>query len=88
MACLAGPADPNARNDVKLINSFKELGVPEENIFMLLERQCTPKTIKANLKNITSNCLEGDILFVYLGGHGTHKNDEYFLSTWDGYTNS
>jgi hypothetical protein len=32
MACLAGPADPNVRNDYALVDAFKQkLGVPAEN---------------------------------------------------------
>jgi len=86
LACLAGPADPNVRNDIILINKFKEIGVPSENIFMLLERQCTPDMIKASLQNLVYNSQEGDIIFIYLGGHGNKKIDGYYLSTWEGKT--
>jgi len=88
LACLAGPVDPNVRNDLILINKFKEIGVPSENIFMLLERQCTPDMIKASLQNLVYNSQEGDIIFIYLGGCGNKNSDGYYLNTWEGETSS
>ncbi len=89
LVCLAGPADPAVRNDTVLIDKFIKAGVPRENIWMLLEKQSTPKTISAALKNIVSkNVLApDDILFIYLGGHGTAKG-QYYLATWEGFTPS
>src|SRR3989338_9716010 len=100
MACLAGPADPLTRNDIILIDRLnKEVGVPRENTWMFLERQCTPKAIFESLKVAAGVCNdENDILFVYLGGHGCRKKNsvcestgnsyEYNLSTWEGSTPS
>ena len=100
MACLAGPADPMTRNDIILIDKLhKEIGVPRENIWMFLERQCTPNAIYESLKVAAEICNdENDILFVYLGGHGSRKQSEvyqesgnkfeYNLGTWGGSTPS
>lgn len=73
MACLAGPADPLKRTDIGFIDDFYKIGVPYENIHMLLETQCTPKVILANLENLVSNCQNGDVLVCYLGGHGNRQ---------------
>lgn len=88
IACLAGPADPSVRNDTILAQKFKDFGVPAENITMLLEKQCTPKTITTMLENSLTQCNEGDVLFLYLGGHGTNSNGYYELCTHNGYTSS
>jgi len=88
VACMAGPADPLERNDIELVKKFDSIGVPPENIFLLLEKQCTPKTIQVNLENIVESLNEGDILFLYVGGHGSNHKGFYELCTWGGYTNS
>ena len=88
MACLAGPADPTVRNDILLIDKFKSIGVPQENTWLLLEKQCTPKNIKANLENMIYCTNECDIIFIYLGGHGNNSNNQYNLCTYDEYTTS
>jgi len=91
MACLAGPADPAARNDITLIDEFVKAGVPNENIWRLLERQCTPTSIGPTLHDAASEnvCQEGDILVVYLGGHGSGgSGSAYSLATWQGHTYS
>jgi hypothetical protein len=88
VACLAGPADPEERNDISLVNKFKDLGVPTENIYMLIETQCIPSIIQACLTNLVKNSRQGDILFLYLGGHGSrlfnHLNQpQYALCTYE-----
>jgi hypothetical protein len=103
MACLAGPADPLQRVDIGLINDFYDIDVPHENVYKLLETQCTPKVILSNLENLVSNCQKDDVLVCYLGGHGcgakrsSINNDinlvqsayyEYNLATYKGYTTS
>ena len=91
MACLAGPADPATRNDTTLIEKFKEAGVPQDNIWCLLERQCTPKSIIANLSDAASENIshENDIMLIYLGGHGNGgSGKDYSLATWEGFTMS
>lgn len=100
MACLAGPADPLTRNDIKLIDRLNsEVGIPRDNTWMFLERQCTPNVIKESLTVATGTCQpKEDFLFVYLGGHGSRKSSdvfgksgngyEYVLGTWGGGTSS
>jgi len=91
MACLAGPADPATRNDITLIEKFKEAGIPQDNIWLLLERQCTPLSILASLADAASENIshEGDIIFLYLGGHGSGgSGSDYSLATWQGGTKS
>ena len=79
LACLAGPADPQTRNDVLLIEKFKTIGVPPQNILALYEYQCSRLSIYYSLLNMVLNCNPGDILFLYLGGHGSVSNGEYVL---------
>lgn len=99
MACLAGPADPLYRPDISLIKKFEEIGVPNDNIYMLLEKQCTPTVIEACLKNLVKFSENDDVLFVYIGGHGNYylkkdmkdegnKTRNYYLCTHEGCTES
>jgi len=88
MACMAGPADPSTRNDITLIETFIKAGVPREYIWMFLERQATKGTISECLPTCVDVCDPDDILFVYLGGHGSGPSDEYHLCTWGGGTGS
>ncbi len=88
IASLAGPADPTYRNDTILVQKFKDFGVPAENIHLMLEKQCTPKTLTTNLENTLEFCNEGDILFLYIGGHGINSKGYYELCTHGGYTSS
>jgi hypothetical protein len=76
MACLAGPADPAARNDIRFFNELRQsYEIPQDNIWMLLERQCTARSILATLADCVDTVESGQILFLYLGGHGSSEND-------------
>lgn len=71
VASLAGPANPIERSDIELVNKFIEYGVPRENIWLLIEKQCSSSYLLSTINNISPNLKDNDILFMYLGGHGT-----------------
>ncbi|KAI9007604.1 hypothetical protein DFJ74DRAFT_688443 [Hyaloraphidium curvatum] len=71
VACLAGPADPAQRNDIRFVEGLmRRHGIPQENVYMLLERQCTSRAILATLADCVETVGPGQVLFLYLGGHG------------------
>lgn len=77
MACLAGPADPDERNDIRFFNEMREgYSIPQDNIWMLLEKQCTSRSILATLADCIDGVEEGQAVFVYLGGHGSSGDGE------------
>lgn len=51
--------------------SRRHVQVPPENCWMFLERQCVNDAICSSLRVCAENCREGDLLFIYLGGHGS-----------------
>eukprot|EP01062_Namystynia_karyoxenos_P051135 TRINITY_DN40026_c0_g1_i2.p1 TRINITY_DN40026_c0_g1~~TRINITY_DN40026_c0_g1_i2.p1 ORF type:complete len:298 (+),score=83.26 TRINITY_DN40026_c0_g1_i2:83-976(+) len=90
MACLAGPASHSERNDLELVEKLQSVvRVPRDNLWLALERQATPPMVTAMVANAASPnvALDGDVLIMYLGGHGGGCADgEWHLSTWDGTT--
>lgn len=75
MACLAGPADPADRNDIRFFDELREsYEIPHENIWRLLERQCTERSILTTLADCVETVEPGQMLFAYLGGHGSSED--------------
>ncbi|MBS0658504.1 MAG: hypothetical protein JSR82_09710 [Verrucomicrobia bacterium] len=71
LACLAGPADPSERNDLRFLDELRERhGIPAEQIWRLLERQCTERSILATFADCVETVEPGQMLFAYFGGHG------------------
>ncbi len=89
MACLAGPADPEVRNDIELMDKFRSVHhVLPQHQWMFLEQQATQPTVTSALSDATDPELiyPDDFLFVYLGGHGSaeHGSTGYRLGTYKG----
>lgn len=71
----------NQKGTKPIIDLFEQEGVPKENIKVLSGDLAEKEPIIQTLTELSRICLEEDILFVYLGGHGGHSNGHYFLST-------
>lgn len=89
MACLAGPADPETRNDIELMDKFRhEHHVMPQHQWMFLEHQASQPAVTAALDDATDPevIFPDDFLFVYLGGHGSaeHGSTGYRLGTYKG----
>ncbi len=61
-------ADRSAKLFSKVIN--KVLGVPNENITLLLDEEATSGSIKTRLRYIGNNLKKGERLFFFYAGHG------------------
>lgn len=76
---------------LELVDKFMENEVPEKNISILLNDQVTPKLVEERLKSISSLCVDGDVIFIYLSGIGlilerneVKNNKEFELLTSEG----
>lgn len=56
--------------------AIKVLGVPESNIYLLLNADATGSNIKARLKHYASKLTDGSTLYFYYAGHGIPAQDE------------
>ncbi|UCH82015.1 MAG: caspase family protein [Nitrospiraceae bacterium] len=80
-----------ARKDAQIMKEYlmKLLGVPEDNIIMLIDRGATKARIEGYLKQyLPRNVEKGTTLYVYYAGHGMpdiEKNEPY-LVPYDGDT--
>jgi hypothetical protein len=85
------PSVHYARKDAQIMKEYytKLLGVPEDNIIMLIDRGATKARIEGYLKQYLPRNVEKDTtLYVYYAGHGMPDTDmnEPYLVPYDGDT--
>jgi len=85
------PNVPYAKNDAQLVEKYFErvLGVPTENIILLLDDKATKTSIQGTIREFIPRNIENDsTLYVYYAGHGLpdpEEKDAYILP-YDGNT--
>jgi hypothetical protein len=68
------------RRDAQLVESFRQQGVPDEQMVYLQDAQATTRQVKTAFTTLLAKAREGDFLFVYYCGHGYKSEDE--RTTW------
>jgi len=73
------------RRDAQLVESFRQQGVPAQQLVYLQDAQATTRQVKTAFAAFLSKAREGDLLFVYYCGHGYQSDDERttFFATYD-----
>jgi hypothetical protein len=72
------------RKDQALYDLFKTLGVPTENMMILLDQEATLENIKQQLTDLASKTNSQSTFLFYYAGHGTKlKNGEAFFCNYD-----
>lgn len=75
-ADAAIPSLPGARIDKESATQMAQaMQVPLSNIRYLQDEQATGSSIRAALKDLTSQVQDGDRVFIHYSGHGTRYND-------------
>jgi hypothetical protein len=84
------PPVPYARRDAHTVREYfqKALGVPPQNVLMLLDEGATKTNLDLVLRKLAARVDQGNSrVFVYLAGHGTTAGDvesQAFLVPYDG----
>ena len=75
------------RRDTRLALAYATLGVPSEQITLLIDRAATGSNIHHGLMDILGKSKPGDTLILYYAGHGyRQESDETFwMVPYDGY---
>src|SRR6266404_4309387 len=68
------------RRDAQLVESFRQQGVPDQQMVYLQDAQATTRKVKTAFTTLLAKASEGDFLFVYYCGHGYKSEDE--RTTW------
>lgn len=75
-----------SKNSAKQLKQVmkKRLGIPENNIRTLINRDATSGKIRHNLKEMLARVKKGDTIYFYYSGHGipvpAQKNEPYLLA--------
>jgi hypothetical protein len=72
------------RRDARLVDHFRQWGVPRSRIVYLQDKDATLEKVRASFKEHLAKGGEGDLVFVYYCGHG-RKDDagRTFFATYD-----
>jgi hypothetical protein len=65
------------RRDVQLVNWFKSMGVPPEQIVYLQDRQATLQGIRSALNRLLAKTRDDDLLVFYFTGHGFRDHETH-----------
>jgi hypothetical protein len=73
------------RRDAQLVESFRQQGVPEDQMVYLQDAQATTRQVKNAFATLLAKARVGDFLFVYYCGHGYKSDDERttYFATYD-----
>lgn len=77
------PDAVEGRFDAQLVDSFRESGVPDEQIIYLQDKEATLETIRESLPELLSETDEDDLLILYFAGHGgwdSETGEHYFYN--------
>lgn len=84
----AWPAFPKTnRRDLRLVQAFKNLGIPPQQIVHLMDRQATQSAIREQFKVLLGATQPGELLVVYYAGHGYRQESDrtFWMVPYDGY---
>jgi hypothetical protein len=75
------------RRDTRLALAYGKLGVPSEQIYLLLDRSATGHNIHKNFMEILGKSRPGDTLVLYYAGHGYRQESDqtFWMVPYDGY---
>lgn len=65
------------RRDVQLVNHFKSLQVPKEQVSYLQDRQATLKAIRRAFHDLLAKTRDDDVLVFYFTGHGFRDHQKH-----------
>lgn len=71
------------RFDEKLVNFFRDAGVPEEQIVYLQDEEATLENIQQSFADLLENTDESALLIFYFAGHGdwdSESGEHYFIN--------
>jgi hypothetical protein len=71
------------RKDQELYDTLQKLGVPAENMALLLDEQATHAGLSAALEKIAQKAKAGSTLLFYYAGHGDLKGGKISLCNYD-----
>ena len=73
------------RQDVKLVETFKKLGVPKSQILYLQDEEATTSRVEREFADFVSKPAKDDLLFIYYCGHGynAENHTQTYLATYD-----
>ena len=73
------------RQDVKLVETFQELGVPRNQILYLQDKQATTDRVVREFEDFVSKPSEDDMIVIYYCGHGynVENHTQTYLATYD-----
>ncbi|MCE9605011.1 MAG: caspase family protein [Planctomycetia bacterium] len=63
------------RADVRLVNHFRKIGIPEERIVFLKDSAATKAHILEELRKVLAASKPGDLLIFYFAGHGSRDEE-------------
>ena len=72
-----------ARKDLELYRLFRNCGVPERNMTVLLDRNATLQNIRQSLRKAIDSVKKGDTFIFYYAGHGLKENDTAWFVNYD-----
>lgn len=73
------------RQDSKLVETFKDLGVPQNQILYLQDEQATTGRVEREFEDFISKPSEDDMIVLYYCGHGynAENHTQTYLATYD-----
>jgi hypothetical protein len=77
---------PSERLDGRLVELFKERGVPANQVLLVSDRAATTKNVQSQFTNFLSQSRPGETLFFLFSSHGGYdpKTGKYMFYTYDG----
>lgn len=73
------------RADARLVNHFRQIGVPKERVTFLKDSAATKAQILADLHRVLAASKPGDLLIFYFAGHGSRdeKTGSTYFANYD-----
>ncbi len=72
-----------SRKDRELHETLLGMGVPKENMALVLDEEATLERIRQTIKDVSSKAGSGDTLIFYYAGHGTSVDGQACLYNYD-----
>lgn len=71
------------RKDQELYDQFIEMGVPKENISLLLDEEATLSAMQEHIMEKMMACDENTTFIFYYAGHGVKEGRKYYFCNYD-----
>lgn len=71
------------RKDQELYDLFIEMGVPKENISLLLDQEATLSNMQDAIRSKMEVCESDETFIFYYAGHGVKTKDKYYFCNYD-----